>query len=106
MRRVFEDEGPADTTHSPIFATTYYGTFTGSQFNVTVELHFEINRREMIKIDITDAAGRTVFVSTGRIFEKGLNYAQFDLKIVPNGALYARLSTASGEVRTVKLQQI
>lgn len=101
-----DPEGPPPDPRYPVFDSISYGTVTSSGFNATVTVHFEINQRVEIRIDIFDAVGTTVFVSTGRIFNKGLNYAKFDLKTKPNGTLYARLSTSSGEVRTVKLQQL
>jgi hypothetical protein len=76
---------------------------TESPFRNETELYFELSQPAALKIDLLDVLGREVGQpSVGELFAAGKHYAKIGGEL-PNGTIYARLTMANGEVRTLKL---
>ncbi|MEO6941271.1 MAG: hypothetical protein ABI252_14080 [Candidatus Kapaibacterium sp.] len=77
---------------------------SASPFVIETELMFELSQPVALKIDILDVLGREVgHPSIGQLFAPGKHLARVSGKDIPSGTLYARLTAANGEVRTVKM---
>lgn len=85
--------------------STYLVSFTSSPnpFKEETKFHFHLNRLSYISIQIYDLLGHVVWESKGRSYDEGDHDITIGDKSLPEGTLYARISTGFGEVKTVKL---
>jgi hypothetical protein len=84
----------------------YLASFTSSPnpFKNDTHLRFHLNRVAYTTIGIYDVLGHQVWGDgKGRSLEAGDHEVVVDGSLLPEGSLYARISTGFGEVRTVKL---
>ncbi len=79
-----------------------YLTVSENPFKNETTLRFGLRDAEYMRIDIYDLLGNKVY-SDSKLFGEGAEEWKIDGKSLARGSLYARLSTMSGEVKTVKL---
>lgn len=79
-----------------------YFTVSENPFKTETTLHFGLADAEYMKMEIFDLLGNKVY-SDSKLFGEGAEEWKIDGKALARGALYARLSTMGGEVKTVKL---
>jgi len=87
-------------------ATSYLSSFTSSPnpFKTETHLRFHLNQVAYVTIGIYDVLGYQVWGDEkGKSFEAGEHEITIDGSSLPQGPLYARISTGVGEVKTVKL---
>jgi hypothetical protein len=72
-------------------------------FTFETKLNFALNRMTYVTIEVYDLLGNKVYGTAGRSYEAGSYEISLDCNVLPNGSLYARISTGFGEVKTVKL---
>jgi photosystem II stability/assembly factor-like uncharacterized protein len=79
--------------------------FTGfpNPFAEVLGLRYRLDKSAMVRIDIYDLLGRSVYSEGQGYKEEGENSLSLQTKDWASGAYYIRLSTPSGEVRTVKV---
>jgi hypothetical protein len=85
--------------------TNYLSSFSSSPnpFTSETKLHFALNAKGSITIEVYDLLGKKVYGVAGKSYEAGSYEINLDGKDLPHGTLYARISTGFGEVKTVKL---
>jgi len=69
------------------------------EFNVTLN----IGREAYIHIEVFDLLGNQLPAGYSGVFEPGTRSVPLDLRTMPAGMYYLRISTANNEVRTMKL---
>lgn len=90
------------TTPSQIYLASF--TSSPNPFKEEMHLRFHLNRMAYTTIGIYDLLGHQVWGDgKGRSLEAGDHEILIDGKSLPEGSLYARISTGFGEVKTVKL---
>jgi hypothetical protein len=72
-------------------------------FDRVTELTFELSEIDVASIEVFDVLGNRVFNSERRVYEPGTQDITIDLSGSGSGTYYARLTTAHGDTRTVKL---
>ncbi|MEI8133675.1 MAG: hypothetical protein WCH46_01200 [bacterium] len=97
----------ADVKASPIgIGMPYLASVnsTPNPFTSETTLDFTLNRMTYVTVGVYDELGRWVWGdSHGYSLEAGKHTVYIDGKDLPYGALYARISTGFGEVKTVKI---
>jgi hypothetical protein len=87
---------PAESRIGLLFATR-------NPFTETLELAYHLDKSAMVRIDIYDLLGKAVH-SEGQGYKQS---GEYELSIQtndwPSGSYFVRLSTPSGEVKTVKV---
>jgi hypothetical protein len=98
---LLKGEVKAPTDRGP----TYIASFTANPnpFREEVALQFKLNRTSYISIEIFNLLGRVIWESKGRTFTDGSHELSVEAQSLPEGTLYARITTGFGEVKTVKL---
>ncbi|MDP4218974.1 MAG: hypothetical protein Q8916_01785 [Bacteroidota bacterium] len=84
----------------------YFSSFTSSPNPFVKETTLEFNLKRMMytSVKVYDELGRLVWGNgKGSSLEAGMHTITLDGKSLPQGTLYARISTGFGEVKTVKL---
>ncbi|MEP7235746.1 MAG: T9SS type A sorting domain-containing protein, partial [Ignavibacteriota bacterium] len=76
---------------------------TKNPFNDATALRYELGDGAALSLQIYDVLGKQVYSKGEGIKEPGMYEIQLGGKLFPEGAYFARLSTLSGEVKTVKL---
>jgi hypothetical protein len=96
----------ASTPSPTTVGSNYLASFTSSPnpFKSEIHLRFHLNQIAYTTIDIYDVLGHLVWGDgKGRSFEAGDHEVVVEGSLLPEGSLYARISTGFGEVKTVKL---
>jgi hypothetical protein len=80
------------------------GTLAASPnpFGENLELRYELIKSAMVRIDVFDILGKTIYESPQGFKEKGEHQLTIPTQWTP-GTYYIRLSTPSGEIKTVKV---
>ncbi|MBS1903632.1 MAG: hypothetical protein JSS75_08020 [Bacteroidetes bacterium] len=100
--------GPQYRAVSDAFSASHAGpkiTFLSADenpFDRQTTLRFGLVDAEYMRIDIYDPLGKHLYTDT-RLCSEGNNRWMVSGQSLPHGTLYARVSTMSGDVRTVKL---
>ncbi len=77
---------------------------SNNPFGIGTEVMFELSSTAYVRFGIYDQLGRNVQgEEMGHVYGPGAHRFMVDGKTLANGTYYARLSTPTGEVRTVKL---
>ncbi len=77
---------------------------SGNPFSVSTEVLFELSNSAYVRFGVYDELGRNVQgEEMGHVYDPGHHRFTVDGKSFANGVYYARLSTPTGEIRTVKL---
>ncbi len=77
---------------------------SGNPFSVTTEVLFDLSNTAYVRFGVYDELGRNVQgEETGHVYDPGRHRFAVNGKSLANGIYYARLSTPTGEVLTVKL---
>ena len=93
---------PTPTVPAGMFVTSL--TSTPNPFTAETTLDFTLNGMTYVTVGVYDELGRWVWGdSHGYSLEAGKHTVHIDGKDLPHGALYARISTGFGEVKTVKV---
>jgi photosystem II stability/assembly factor-like uncharacterized protein len=72
-------------------------------FIEALELHYRLDKSATVRIDIYDVLGRTIYSEGQGYKQEGENLLSIQTKEWASGSYYVRLSTPSGEVKTVKV---
>ncbi len=72
-------------------------------FNAETTLRYDLNEATLVKVEIYDALGNIIYTNGEGLQEQGDHTIRIDGKSFPTGSYFARLSTYSGEVKTIKL---
>lgn len=98
--------GPQNSV-SPIAGETQrrlsFVTAERNPFTDEVALKVELNSSTLLRLDIFDELGRSVYGEGLGYKQKGDHRFSVDGKNWSSGAYFARISTSSGEVRTIKM---
>ncbi len=73
-------------------------------FNAETTLRYDLNEATLVQIEIYDALGNIVYADGEGLQDPGDHTIRIDGKSFPTGSYFARLSTFSGEVKTIKLE--
>jgi hypothetical protein len=72
-------------------------------FTDLLELHYQLDRSAMTRIEICDVLGKPVYSEGQGYQDEGDHTVTLSTVDWPSGSYYVRLSTPSGEVKTVKV---
>lgn len=91
----------------PISNSSIIGSLIASEnpFTNETSLRIELNDAALLKLEIYDVLGKRLY-SDSKFFEAGNENWSIEGKDLPHVQMYARVSTLSGEVKTIKLQHI
>lgn len=76
---------------------------TRNPFTDVLELKYRLDKSAMVRIDVFDLLGRAVYAEGQRYKQDGEYMLSLQAKSWSPGSYYVRLSTPSGEVKTVKV---
>jgi hypothetical protein len=90
---------------SPATSERYLGELiaTRNPFTDILELKYRLDKSAMVRVDVYDLLGRAVYSEGQGYKAEGVHVLSLQSKAWASGSYYVRLSSPSGEVKTVKV---